>query len=539
MNRACSFFVLLCASFAPVAAEKRTVVLYENPPLIILDGASRPAGIVPEFLRSLEVGPDGMDFDFVEATFPEAMAMIQDGRADILPGVARTYERSEFMDFSKEPLMRNRAVVFRGPDVVVSTVEDLHGQRVALLRDDVHAAAFLNLVGIYGLKVDVTEVETYSSAVELMRTGAVDLAVLNQLFAGNMSRDNKVVSTLISFNPIEIRMGYRKGLSPDFLGRMDRELLAQREDPESPLNRALFRYLSPSRHIDVPSWVWFLVLLLVLVLIAALFFNRLLRREVARQTEELRAERDRAQAADRAKAHFLNNVSHEIRTPLNGILGFCQLLESSEDLTPEDRESLGAVVESGHRLESVLGAILHYSSVVASPRRRFDDEVLFDAMAEEVVEILCLRLDFPPESFRLSVADVAGKIFLSDRNAWFLIIEGLMANAVRFGKGAPVEVRMRTIEREDGDILLHLDVVDGGDGIPESFRERVFLPFEQVDYSLTREFEGLGLGLSLVRAHVDLLGGRMGMEDEPEGGFRVWVEAKVNEINPPNLGKSC
>ena len=518
------FFLIL--STLASRGEEIDVVLYDNPPLIILEEGKKPSGIVPDFFRALQKETN-LDFRFHEASFVDAKEMTANGKMDVMPALAQTYERQQLLKFSKVFLLRNRAVLFRRQNFVFHEMEDLAGKKVALIRDDVHAEAFQELCEIYGITSDIQWVESYDEALESLLSGKVDLAVLNEIYSSQLKREDAIVSTYVSFNPVEIRIGYNKEVSPELISQIDEVLSRQQNETDSVLNRAIVKYLSPQVETQIPLILWALLGAVLIVVFVVIGLNRILRKLVEQRTEELRLERDRAAAADRAKAHFLGNVSHEIRTPLNGILGFCQLLESSEDLGSSEKESVEAIVESGRRLESLLTAILRYSDMASEVQQSVREPIVVETVALEVIEILGVRFEEAKGLIQADFTGVEARSYLTDPNAWYVILENLIGNAIKFGNGSPISVKMSEGKSNKGVRVLRLEVEDGGEGISSNDRERVFLPFEQVDGTLTRRHEGVGLGLSLVRSNVNLLGGTVALSQAEAGGLRVVIEVPV------------
>tara|TARA_R100000027_G_scaffold9275_4_gene6677 strand:+ start:2630 stop:4207 length:1578 start_codon:yes stop_codon:yes gene_type:complete len=507
-------------------AEEIDVVLYSNPPLINLEEGGEPTGIVLDFLRSLEAESD-LTFRFRSSSFPEAIEMVRNGEVDMLPAVAFSYDRQSFMKFSKSFLFRNRGVLYRRGGIPFHEMEDLEGKSVALLQSDVHGDAFRELVQIYGLSVDFRVVESYDEAVELLQDQSVDFSVLNAIYGSQIPMDGSIVSTYNSFNPVSLRIGYSPSTSNELIRRIDEALDAQHDAVDSALHRSIAKNFKQERETRIPLYVWVILVSIFGVAVIAVGMSRLLHRIVEQRTEELRIERDRAAAADRAKSHFLGNVSHEIRTPLNGILGFCQLIETSEHLSVQDRESVDAIVESSQRLELVLSAILRYSDLASAVCKVEKDAVVVADLLPEIAEVLCMRFGADRERVEIELKGVEGRTYTTDGNIWYGMLESLIGNALKFGGDSNVVVRLSERGFRKGVSCLHLEVEDSGPGIPLEDRERIFLPFEQLDTSLSRRFEGVGLGLSLVKENVNLLGGTIELRDGMNGGVRVVVEIPV------------
>ena len=206
-----------------------------------------------------------------------------------------------------------------------------------------------------------------------------------------------------------------------------------------------------------------------------------------------------------AKSAFLAVMSHELRTPLTAILGYTELLADGlfGPISSEQRVQLGRVRESSEHLLRTVEEVLLYARLDAGRERRelreFDVGVVLDdamtfvrRMAER--KQLALTMDRPPDGTR----------WRSDPAKLRQVLVNLLSNAVKFTERG--EVRLAASTRED---LLVLTVTDTGEGIPESMVDSIFEPFWQADQRFTRQQQGSGLGLSLTKELVSLLGGRI------------------------------
>ncbi len=230
----------------------------------------------------------------------------------------------------------------------------------------------------------------------------------------------------------------------------------------------------------------------------------------------LRATAERAEAANQAKSRFLANMSHEIRTPLNGVLGMAQVLE--DELTePRHRHILGVIRESGEMLLGVLNDILDMSKIEAGKLTL--EDVVFDPAG------LANRI----EAMHQPVAAAKGLVFelrlgvgatglrRGDPGRLSQILHNLVGNAVKFTEVGRVTVEM---DAAPGGVL-GIVVRDTGIGMTRSQLERVFEDFEQADGTVTRRFGGTGLGMSIVRRLVNLMGGAVEISSEPGAGTVV------------------
>ncbi|MEN2978112.1 PAS domain-containing sensor histidine kinase [Tistrella bauzanensis] len=238
--------------------------------------------------------------------------------------------------------------------------------------------------------------------------------------------------------------------------------------------------------------------------------------------------RDAALAAARSKAEFLANMSHELRTPLNAILGFSEMLQSGlfGPLSAKQEEYVADIRQSGQHLLSLINDILDLSKAEAGKLAVENAEVPIRFLLERSRRMVAERarrggLDLVvdlPEPLRN--AEVR-----ADERKLTQVLLNLLSNAVKFtDPGGRVELGVRHHHGTGGaGGTIEIYVADTGIGIAAEDIQRVFQPFEQIDSSLSRRYEGTGLGMSLVKAMVDLHDGEVLLESQPGQGTTVRV----------------
>jgi len=250
--------------------------------------------------------------------------------------------------------------------------------------------------------------------------------------------------------------------------------------------------------------------------------------------QRIKVAKERADDANKAKGRFLANMSHEMRTPLNGVIAMADVLRETS-LNESQREIVDTLTTSANLLLAQIEDVLDVAKIEAGRVQIEARSLELGKLLTSTVKVVLPQARYKGLSVNTEIAPATARWFTGDGHHLRQVLLNLLANAVKFTERGEVTLRTIIVASDDTGARVRFEVQDTGIGIPVSKQAEIFDPFTQADDSITRIYGGTGLGTTIARQLVALMGGTIGMSSAVGVGSLFWFELRLPYGEPAGL----
>jgi signal transduction histidine kinase len=525
------------------------VAEYDNYPISFYNSYDREfQGIAYDVMEEI-TELTGLRFEQVNDQYvewAEILKMLEKGEAAMVVELVRIMEREGRFLWPETSLLTDHyALLSKTEHRNIKTNEVLY-MKVALVEGYAHTEVFKSWFPDHKY---TTMYYDFNQAFAALERGEVDMVMASQnqlLLQTNYNEQPGYKANIVFDYPFDCTFGFNID-EPVLCSIIDKTLhVIDTKSIADHWTRKTYDYRVKLAQQQIP---WLIgassLLVCVLGLLAVMVYRKRnegkrLQLLVDERTVELEAQKEEARSANRSKSAFLATMSHEIRTPMNAIIGMTTIGKKAEDLERKDY-ALDKIKDSSEHLLGVINDILDLSKIEARKLELFVEEFEFTKMIRRVIDIISFRAEEKKQKLTVNIDQAIPPLLLGDDQRLAQVITNFLSNAIKFTpENGEVALEARLLNEDQGLYNIRVAVTDTGIGISPEQQKRLFQSFQQAEAETSHKFGGTGLGLAISKNIVEMMGGQVELESEPEKGstFSFTFKARRGTGKADGLGQA-
>ncbi|MBF02689.1 MAG: histidine kinase [Flavobacterium sp.] len=476
------------------------------PPYQFTNDQGEMDGIFVDFLELIE---QKIDYKFQRVYYTDWEKVLNDAKTnkvDMILEIQQTKEKESFLVFYP-PLFESKHAIVQRKDAPLITNLKQFGKDQKLILP--YQYSIVEIIQKKYPNITIGFGKDELECLQKVNSGEYDAyigpkAVIKYLITKNNLKQVRISTEL----PFSYSPGFAVAKNDTDLQNIIKKSLNSISNSEKKLiiDNWLFNVVTP--FYEKPNfWIW-VTISIVFLLIIIILINRYLKFKIKQRTRQLRIAKEKAEESDRLKTNFIQNISHEIRTPMNGIIGFSELLQKENLTLEEQREFAKIIAKNSKELIVSIDNILEIAKLQTEKITIKPEEIDLDALFETIYKKYQHKAKEKNIHFVVeSQLDKEAEHVLIDKPKLFKILLNLIDNAIKFTKAGSIIIEY-TVEADS----IIIKIKDSGIGIKKKDQETIFNIFTQSEKEISKNYGGLGLGLSIAKKNADLIGGKISFE---------------------------